>query len=404
MSKKITNYEFIEPLFDLSSITEDISKIELKFTSDDYNKKIRDSLIDANNDNEAVGSFLNEYKDSPATLRSYSKEIERLLLWCIHIVKLNISSLRRDHLIQYQEFLRNPNPKKQWCGPSVSRTNKDGSLNKNWRPFVKGLAASSTNKTLTIIDSFFNYLVQTNYLTGNPLAIDKRRKKRNKITQQVIDRYLELDEINAVLNALEIRKSDDPQKYFQVLRARYIILLLFYTGLRLAEAAEHNMGNFIQREGNWFLKVIGKGKKMREIPIPDELLDVLAKFRTEIGLQSIRPKFREKTPLIPMQNLKSPISSRRIDQIIRWAFDLGASSIESHEPRKASKLRAASAHWLRHSYVTYLLDSGASLKVAQENAGHSNIGTTMHYRHLAQTDRHEATRGLSLKKVNINNE
>jgi site-specific recombinase XerD len=62
------------------------------------------------------------------------------------------------------------------------------------------------------------------------------------------------------------------------------------------------------------------------------------------------------------------------------------------------KLRASSAHWLRHSYVTYLLDSGAPLKVAQENAGHSNVGTTMHYRHVAQTDRHEATRSLSLTK------
>ena len=51
---------------------------------------------------------------------------------------------------------------------------------------------------------------------------------------------------------------------------------------------------------------------------------------------------------------------------------------------------------VRHSYVTYLLDSGAPLKVAQENAGHSNVGTTMHYRHVAQIDRHTATRGLSL--------
>lgn len=48
----------------------------------------------------------------------------------------------------------------------------------------------------------------------------------------------------------------------------------------------------------------------------------------------------------------------------------------------ASKLRAASAHWLRHSYVTYLLDSDAPLKVAQENAGHSDVGTTMLYRHV----------------------
>jgi site-specific recombinase XerD len=48
-----------------------------------------------------------------------------------------------------------------------------------------------------------------------------------------------------------------------------------------------------------------------------------------------------------------------------------------HQPRRASKLRSASAHWLRHSYVTYLLDSDAPLKVAQKNAGHSDIGTTM---------------------------
>ena len=59
-------------------------------------------------------------------------------------------------------------------------------------------------------------------------------------------------------------------------------------------------------------------------------------------------------------------------------------------------MRQASAHWLRHSYVTYLLQAGAPIKVAQENAGHSDVGTTMHYTHVAQTDRHEATRQLSL--------
>ena len=77
---------------------------------------------------------------------------------------------------------------------------------------------------------------------------------------------------------------------FQVIRARYIILLLFYTGLRIAEAAHHRMGNFIQREGNWFLRVIGKGKKLREIPVPDELLKALANIRLiSIELPSPQP-------------------------------------------------------------------------------------------------------------------
>ena len=371
----------------------------IAFAKDDYNKAIGASLIDAKNDAQAISSFLLEFRDASLTLVSYSKEIERLLLWCIHIAKLNISSLRRDHLMAYQDFLKNPEPKNVWIGTKVKRQLADGSANPNWRPFGKALSATTINKVITILDSFFNYLVQTNYLTGNPLAVDRRRKKRNKTKPQLIDRYLEVDEIYSVLNALSNYAQNKIQETFQVVRARYIILLLFYTGLRIAEAANHCMGNFIQREENWFLRVVGKGKKLREIPVPDDLLDALAEFRKSAGLPSPEPKFREKTPLIPMQNLKQPISTRRIDQILKWAFNLGAQQFDVEEPRRASKLRQASAHWLRHSYVTYLLDSGAPLKVVQENAGHSDVGTTMHYRHVAQTDRHEATRTLSLSDL-----
>lgn len=394
--------QFIKPLFTTMNHVNSMGNVTIAFTSDGYNKKSGIALIDAKTDADAIATFLNEYKDSPATIRSYAKEVERLLLWCIHIGNTNISSLKRDHVLAYQDFLKSPSPKKLWCGPCISRSNKDGTLNPNWRPYVQGLSGNSINKAIKILDSFFNYLVQTNYLSGNPMAVDRRRKRRNNSKPKIIDRYLELDEINATLDALTDAKENKNIKYYQVIRARYIILLLFFTGLRIAEAAAHHMGHFIQREENWFLRITGKGKKLREIPIPDDLLDALAEFRHQAGLPSPRPKFREKTPLIPMENLQQAISSRRIDQIIRWAFHLGAAKFEPDEPRKASKLRQASAHWLRHSYVTYLLESGASLKVAQENAGHSDIGTTMHYCHVAQTDRHTATQALSLSKKKKN--
>lgn len=386
----------IRPLFIMSDTPLSMGSTIIKFTHDDYNKELGSALIDAHNDAEAISSFLNEFRDSPETLRSYSKEIERLLLWCIHIAKINISSLKRDHFLDYQQFLKNPEPVKTWCGPSTGRQTKDGAINPAWRPFVKGLSNTSVNKALTILDSFFNYLVQSNYLIGNPLAVDRRRKKRNKASPNIIDRYLELIEIQAVLEALASYPINDEKQRFQIVRARYIVLLLFYTGLRIAEAANHTMGNFIQRENNWFIRVIGKGQKLREIPIPDELLKALSDFRFKIGLPSALPTFKELTPLIPMQNLQQSISTRRIDQILRWTFNLGASLFEPDEPRRASKLRQASAHWLRHSYVTYLLQAGAPIKVAQENAGHSDVSTTMHYAHVAQTDRHEATRQLSL--------
>jgi len=391
--------QVIKPLFNSMIHVNDMGNLIIEFASDNYNKKSGEALIDAKTDGEAVISFLNEYHDSPATMKSYAKEVERLLLWCIHIGKVTISSIRREHLLSYLDFLKSPSPKKDWCGPSLSRLKKDGSLNPSWRPFIKGLSGSSINKAIKILDSFFNYLVQTNYLSGNPMAVDRRRKRRNNSAPKIIDRYLEMDEVNAILNAVTAAKDNKHSNDYQIIRAKYIVLLLFFTGLRISEAANHSLSNFIQRDENWFLRVTGKGNKPREIPIPDELMDALAEFRNQAGLPSPHPKFREKTTLIPMQNLMQPISARRIDQIIRWAFNLGADTFEPHEPRKASKLRQASAHWLRHSYVTYLLESGAPLKVAQENAGHRDIGTTMHYCHVTQTDRHSATNALSLSKT-----
>lgn len=392
MGTKLT----IKPLFLFRDSATTVGRDLLQINSDDYNKALGEELIDAENDAEAIASFLAEYKDSPETFRSYSKEIERLLLWCIHVAHKTISSLRRDDLLAYQQFLKAPVPKASWCGPSVGRVKRDHSPNPAWRPFVKGLSGNSIKKAIKILDSFFNYLVQTNYLTGNPLAVDRRRKKRHDDKPRIIDRYLELDEIQLTLECLSAYAKHTAQASFQVCRARYIILLLFYTGLRIAESANHCMGNFIERQEHWFLRVIGKGKKLREIPIPDELLDALAHFRLQIGLSSAQPEFEESTPLIPMQNLTQAISTRRISQILKWAFNLAADHIEVKAPHKASKLRQASAHWLRHSYVTYLLEAGAPLKVAQENAGHSDIGTTMLYTHIAQTDRHTATQKLSL--------
>lgn len=99
-------HEPVKPLFLMPDDSKNIGTHVISFAKDNYNKAIGASLIDAKNDAEAISSFLAEFKDSPLTLQSYAKEIERLLLWCIHIAKLNISSLRRNHLVEYQDFLK----------------------------------------------------------------------------------------------------------------------------------------------------------------------------------------------------------------------------------------------------------------------------------------------------------
>ena len=191
--------EFISPLFgDLAKPA--VSLLE-KWTIDggDYNRSSEKPLIAAQNDLEAALVFLNEFRDSPATLRVYAKELERLFLWCKIVPQLSIASLRREQLLAYQQFLQKPIPKKRWCGTKAPRLLFDGVINPAWRVFYKPLSDVSTHKALTIIDSFFNYLVQSHYLLGNPMAMDRRRKKRKKQAANIIDRYLELDEIHAVL-------------------------------------------------------------------------------------------------------------------------------------------------------------------------------------------------------------
>ena len=85
----MTNQDPIQPLFILTNTPEQMGQSIIRFARDDYNKGLGTTLIDAKNDAEAISSFLQEYKDSLETLRSYTKEIERLLLWCIHSAKIN---------------------------------------------------------------------------------------------------------------------------------------------------------------------------------------------------------------------------------------------------------------------------------------------------------------------------
>ncbi len=72
--------------------------------------------ISAINDLQAIQSWLLEFEKSPQTLRSYRKEAERLLLWSLIEQQKPLSSLIRNDLRYYQQFLADPQPKARWCG------------------------------------------------------------------------------------------------------------------------------------------------------------------------------------------------------------------------------------------------------------------------------------------------
>lgn len=397
---------FISPIF-LSNDSNDFKALNTRLSSTPgYNIKDGPNMIKASNDAEAIKSFLVGYQGSKLTYQTYLKELERLVLWCAHIQKITISDISFDDMNAYKAFLENPKPKEHWCGNKRSKTLKNGEININWRPFGGTLSPASIKKAMSILDCFFNYLVQTQYLNGNPLSVSKRRKQ--KVFTQSMERWLEKEEINITLAALDYYLANNSSKKFAVTRAKYIILTLFYTGLRLAEVSTHKMGNFTLIENQWYLKVIGKGEKPRNIVVVDEYLDILTRFRKIIECATPLPAYDEQTPLIPALDQKTSIQRRRIDQILKWAFELGAQAYERYAQKnedeshkclhRATRLRKASAHWLRHSYGTYLVKSGCPIEKVKSLMGHSDISTTMIYIHIAKNDLHDSAQGLTLRE------
>lgn len=394
----------LHPIFESNHSSDFTQLSKILSTTPGYNLNDGPHMIKAHNDAQAIQSFLSNYQQVSLTYQTYLKELERLVLWCTHVQKVTISQLNHDDLVAYQQFLADPQPRAKWAGNKRAKRLKTGMFNPEWRPFAGPLSPSSIKKVMSILDSFLNYLVHTHYLKGNPLSASKRRGQ--KTNMPVLERWLEKTEINTVLAALT-QIADSATEPFLAIRAKYIIHTLFYTGLRLGEITQHTMGHFMLIDEVWYLKVTGKGGKPRHIVVVDEYLDTLVRFRKALNCPSDLPAFRETTPLIPARDKISPIQRRRVDQILKWAFELGAKAYENQAHlnqdnayqylRYASKLRAASAHWLRHSYGTYLVKSGCPIEKVKALMGHADISTTMIYVHLARLDLHNAAQGLSLR-------
>ncbi|MDQ5909961.1 MAG: hypothetical protein QG599_2056 [Pseudomonadota bacterium] len=344
----------------------------------------------ANNDLDAVRVWLAEFHDSPQTLRNYRKEAERLLLWALLERDKPLSSLTREDCILYETFLANPQPHDRWCGPRVPR------LDGRWRPFLGPLQPTSRKQAMLIINSLFSYLVKAGYLAGNPLSLARRRVHSAQPLRQV-ERFLEHDQWQALLDAVEALPRDTERDHQHYTRARYLVALLYLMGPRVSEVAEHTMGSFVRVRGRWWWQVIGKGRKEARVPVNQDMLDALSDYRRFYGLPAL-PAPEESTPLI--MNLKGTggIGDNMIYRIIKDLVAKAATRLEPTDPYQAGKLRKASTHWFRHTSITHQADAGIDLQFLQRNARHARIDTTGLYLHAEEKDWHEAMERHRLKE------
>ena len=150
--------------------------------------------------------------------------------------------------------------------------------------------------------------------------------------------------------------------------------------LRISELAASSrwtptMGDFFKdSENNWWFKTVGKGNKMRQIAVSDDMLEALKHYRTTYLKLSPLPSPGEKMPLFAhIRNLDQPITSDRpIRALVQKCFDEAADKLESNgQQEEANNLRVVTVHWLRHTGISEDVKRRPREHV-RDNAGHSS--------------------------------
>lgn len=352
--------------------------------------------ISAGNDPEAVGAWLAQFVDSAATLANYRKETERLMLWATLERGKPLSSLTHDDFLAYRAFLADPRPAERWVQQGGKRL---GRSHVGWRPFAGPLSPASVRQALVILNALLSWLVEAGYLAGNPLALSRQR--RHRVAPRVV-RYLEADLWAEVVATIEALPRTTERESEHADRVRWLFSLFYLAGLRISEVAQNTMGGFFARRANaadqWWLELTGKGDKVRRVPVADELMAELIRYRRAHRLPAL-PHAGDQTPLVlPIGGRLAPLKRAALHGIVKGVFEAAARRIEAENNSaaglaRAARLRQASAHWLRHTSGSHMTDAGVDLRFVRDNLGHESLTTTSGYLHAEDDPRHRATVG-----------
>ena len=348
--------------------------------------------IAASDDRSAVLAWLAQYADSPATLASYRKEAERLLLWCVFQHGKALSDLSHEDLLVYERFLANPQPTERWVSAAAQKPPRTSMA---WRPFAGPLSPASQRQALSVLNSLFNWLVEAGYLVGNPLAL-RRRRRPSRAPR--LNRFLPFEHWAEVRTTIETMPAVTDREAAQAARCRWLFSLLYIGGLRVSEICLTPMGAFFSRRGaggkeRWGLEVTGKGEKTRLVPATDELMAELVRYRKSLKLRPL-PHEGEPTPLlIPLIGVIKPMARSAVHELVKEVVRRTAQRLrakgEDHEAA-AAHIEKASTHWMRHTAGSHQSER-IDLKVVRDNLGHANIATTSIYVHSEDDARHDAT-------------
>ena len=232
----------------------------------------------------------------------------------------------------------------------------------------KNLASRSISRKLSSLRSFFRFLLKEGYIKTNPTDVLSSPKQ-----DKILPKFLTEADVVRLIEAPSCET-------LKGLRDRAILETLYSTGMRISELTSLTEDNidFIGAT----VKVLGKGKKERLLPIGERALRAIRNYLKkrppigeagpplgETGSPGGKASKTESSTIFLNKN-KKPLSGRGIRKMMDMYI------------RRISLKTHVSPHTLRHSFATHLLNRGADLRSIQELLGHANLSTTQIYTHL----------------------
>ena len=253
----------------------------------------------------------------------------------------------------YEEALEEFESYLRFKDNGLSPATADTDLIRDWMESLmdKGNTASTINKKLSALRSFYRFALKRNLVERDPAHCVTGPKKSKPLPQ-----FLREGEMDRLLDGLEWDNS------FNNIRARTILLLFYETGLRRSELVGLNDEDIDFTTSQ--LKVTGKRNKQRIIPFGEELATELHRYMTVRDAQ-----FGDGHEALFLSDKGLRISGSQVYEIVRKYLSA------------VTSLKKRSPHVLRHTFATAMLNNGAGLEGIKNLLGHESVSTTEIYTH-----------------------